>query len=125
MKLLIVDDDQSLCEMLEAHFGDECACDILVARNAQEALERLEHERPEGMLLDVNLGKGLTGFDVLERARRISPETKVIMITGSNDYESIENARKLGAVDYVTKPFTFEYLEETVAAKIAKHVTQV
>jgi response regulator of citrate/malate metabolism len=44
------------------------------------------------------------------------------MVTGANDFESIEKAMALGAVDYVTKPFTVEYLEETVDSKIATHL---
>jgi YesN/AraC family two-component response regulator len=82
----------------------------------------LEEQQPEGMLLDVNLGSRLNGFDVLARCQKISPTTKVIMVTGVNDFESIEKAMALGAVDYVTKPFTVEYLEDTVTAKIATHL---
>jgi len=74
------------------------------------------------MLLDINLRSRLNGFDVLARATEISPETKVIMVTGSNDFESVEKALALGAVDYITKPFTVEYLEGTVDSKIARHL---
>jgi two-component system, NtrC family, response regulator AtoC len=122
VKLLIVDDEPDLCEMLQEHFKKNFDCDVLTATTGGKALELLETLAPEGMLLDVNLGSRLSGFDVLERARRISPATKVIMVTGVNDMESIEKARKLGAVDYVTKPFTVDYLENTVAAKIATHL---
>jgi YesN/AraC family two-component response regulator len=69
-----------------------------------------------------NLRSRLNGFDVLTRASEISPATKVIMVTGANDFESVEKAMMLGAVDYVTKPFTVEYLEETVDSKIAAHL---
>jgi DNA-binding NtrC family response regulator len=44
------------------------------------------------------------------------------MVTGVNDFDSIERASELGAVDYITKPFTVDYLENTVATKIAKHL---
>jgi response regulator of citrate/malate metabolism len=44
------------------------------------------------------------------------------MVTSVNDFESIEKAMELGAVDYITKPFTVEYLEETVHLKIATHL---
>src|SRR5689334_21390465 len=102
MKLLIVDDDEDLCEMLKQHFKKKFDCDVLVRHNPREALELLESDRPEGMLLDVNLKSRLNGFDVLARARDVSPGTKVIMMTGVNDFESIEKAWALGAVDYVT-----------------------
>jgi DNA-binding response OmpR family regulator len=119
MKLLIVDDDADLCRMLKDYFEDRFDGKVLTTTTAGEALRLLEELQPEGMLLDVNLGTRLTGFDVLARTRELSPATKVIMVTGVNDFESIEKATALGAVDYVTKPFTVEYLEDTVTAKIA------
>ena len=54
--------------------------------------------------------------------RELRPATKGIMVTRVNDFESIEKAQAQGAVDYVTKPFTVDYLAETVAARIAKHL---
>jgi DNA-binding response OmpR family regulator len=122
MKLLIVDDETALCKMLQEHFEKHFECEVFTANTPGDALELLEEELPEGMLLDVNLKSRLTGFDVLARAREISPGTKVIMVTSVNDFESIEKAMELGAVDYVTKPFTVDYLEETVTSKIATHL---
>jgi DNA-binding response OmpR family regulator len=122
MKLLIVDDDAALCEMLEEHFEKKFDCKVLIANTSREALQCLETEQPDGMLLDVNLGTRSNGFDVLARVQQISPATKVIMVTGDSDFESIEKARELGAVDYITKPFSVEYLEDTVDAKIAGHL---
>jgi len=122
MKLLIVEDDADLCRMLKDHFEDRFDGRILVANTAGEAFRLLEEHQPAGMLLDVNLGQRLTGFDVLERIRMLSPATKVIMVTAVNDFESVEKAMSLGAVDYVTKPFTVDYLEDTVTAKIATHL---
>jgi DNA-binding NtrC family response regulator len=95
---------------------------VFTATTPGDALRLLEQLQPEGMLLDINLRSRLNGFDVLSRAAEISPGTKVIMVTGTNDFESIEKALVLGAVDYITKPFTVEYLEETVDNKIATHL---
>ncbi len=81
MKLLIVDDETALCKMLQEHFEKHFECEVLTANTPGDALELLEEELPEGMLLDVNLKSRLTGFDVLARARQISPATKVIMVT--------------------------------------------
>jgi DNA-binding response OmpR family regulator len=122
MKLLIVDDDRDLREMLREHLEAHFDCKVLMAGSPRDVLQVLETEQPEGMLLDVNLGSRLNGFDVLARTREASPGTKVIMVTGVNDLDSIEKARELGAVDYITKPFTVDYLENTVATKIAKHL---
>src|SRR6476661_5090212 len=98
MKLLVVDDEADLCKMLREHFEARFDCDVFTASTAKEALDLLGTLLPEGMLLDVNLGSRLNGFDVLARARQISPTTKVIMVTGVNDMLSIEKAMTLGAV---------------------------
>jgi two-component system NtrC family response regulator len=122
MKLLIVDDEPDLCQLLQEHFEEHFEGDVLTATTPGEALRLLEELQPEGMLLDINLRSRLDGFDVLARASEISPTTKIIMVTGNNDFESVERALMLGAVDYITKPFTVGYLEETVDAKIARHL---
>ena len=122
MKLLIVDDEVELCGLLREHFEDHFDGEVFTATTPGEALRLLEELQPEGMLLDINLRSRLSGFDVLARASDLSPATKVIMVTGANDFESIEKAMMLGAVDYITKPFTVEYLEETVDSKIATHL---
>lgn len=121
MKLLIVDDEPDLCLLLQDHFEGDY--EVFTATTPREALRLLEELQPEGMLLDVNLRSKLNGFDVLSRAGEISSLTKVIMVTGVHDFESIEKAMALGAVDYITKPFTVDYLQETVDAKIARHLT--
>jgi len=122
MKLLIVDDEADLCHMLQEHFEEHFDGEVFSATAPGEALRLLEELQPDGMLLDVNLKSRLTGFDILARAAEISPTTKVIMVTSVNEFESIEKAMDLGAVDYITKPFTVEYLEETVDTKIATHL---
>jgi DNA-binding NtrC family response regulator len=123
MKLLIVDDEVDLCSLLQEHFKDHFDGEIFTATTPGEALRLLEELQPEGMLLDLNLRSRLNGFDVLARAAEISPATKVIMVTGSNDFESVARAMALGAVDYITKPYSVEYLEETVDKKIAAYLT--
>ncbi|PWU13101.1 MAG: hypothetical protein C5B50_20070 [Verrucomicrobia bacterium] len=122
MRLLIVDDEADLCGLLKDHFEEHFKGEVFTSTTPAEALRLLDELQPEGMLLDINLRSKLNGFDVLARAREISPATKVIMVTGINDFESVEKAMALGAVDYITKPFTVDYLEETVDAKIARHL---
>jgi DNA-binding response OmpR family regulator len=122
MILLIVDDDLDLGHLLSEHFEQSFDAHVFAASTPGEALRLLEELKPEGMLLDINLRSKLNGFDILARAKELSPATKVIMVTSVNEFESVEKALALGAVDYITKPFTVEYLEETVDAKIAQHL---
>jgi DNA-binding NtrC family response regulator len=122
MILLVVDDEVDLCRLLADHFEEHFEAQVFTASAPGDALRLVEELHPDGMLLDVNLRSRLNGFDVLARVGEISPTTKVIMVTSVNDFESVEKAMQLGAVDYITKPFTVEYLEETVDAKIARHL---
>ena len=123
MKLLIVDDELDLCNLLSEHFEEHFEdTKVFTATTPGDALRLLEELQPEGMLLDINLRSRLTGFDILARLNELSPATKVIMVTTVSDFESVEKAMELGAVDYITKPFTVEYLEQTVDAKIARHL---
>ena len=122
MKLLIVDDEPDLCSLLQEHFDNHFGGEIFTATTPGEALRLLGELRPEGLLLDIDLRSRLNGFDVLARAAELSPATKTIIITGANDFESVERAFALGAVDYITKPFTVAYLEEIVDSKIATHL---
>ena len=122
MILLVVDDEVDLCSLLADHFEEHFDADVFTANTPGDALKLLEELHPDGMLLDVNLRSRINGFDILARLPEISPTTKVIMVTSVNDFESVEKAMQLGAVDYITKPFTVEYLEETVDAKIARHL---
>lgn len=122
MKLLIVDDEADLCNLLAEHFEGHFDAEVFTANTPGEALRLLEEQQPEGMLLDINLGTRLNGLDILARQPELSPATKVIMVTSVNEFSTIERAMELGAVDYITKPFTADYLEEAVNKKIAQHL---
>src|SRR5215470_18839577 len=98
MRLLIVDDEFNLCQMLKEHFEDHFETEVFTATAPGEALRLLEELQPEGMLLDINLRSRLTGFDILARLKELSPATKVIMVTTVSDFESVEKAMELGAV---------------------------
>ena len=122
MKLLIIDDESDLCRLLAEHFEEHFDLEVFTATKPTEALKLIRELQPEGLLLDINLRSRITGFDILARLPEISPTTKTIMVTGVNDFQSVEMAMELGAVDYVTKPFTVEYLEQTVDEKITRHL---
>ena len=122
MTLLIVEDELALATLLQDHFEEHFEGQVFVATTPAEALRLLDEIQPDGMFLDIDLRSRLDGFDILSRATELSPSTKTIMVTATNDFESIEKALALGAVDYITKPFTVKYLEETVDRKITSHL---
>lgn len=82
-----------------------------------EEEEALAHARDNAVdlaILDIKLKK-MTGVEVLEELRRVSPETKVIMLTGYPTLETARHTQSLGAVDYCVKPIDKDELEEKVA----------
>jgi DNA-binding NtrC family response regulator len=103
VRLLIVDDEQSirkLCMAIGASLGFESA----EAESAEAALAYLETESPDIILLDRQLG-GMSGDDLLRQIKSMLPRTEVAIITGHGSIESAVEAMKLGAYDYITKPF--------------------
>lgn len=111
-RILIIDDKQSIIEILETALNERGYI-TASASNGAEALEKLAHEEFELVLCDVRL-PDVEGTEILKEIIRKKAGTAVIMITA---YGSIENAiecMKLGAYDYVTKPFNLNEIREVV-----------
>ncbi|MFZ5877472.1 MAG: HD domain-containing phosphohydrolase [Nitrospirota bacterium] len=106
--LLIVDDDPNIRELLAAkltHLGYLCR----TADGADHALSILEREPIHLVLSDIMM-PGLSGIDLLKRLVQCYPETAVVMLTAAADTQMAVQAMKLGAYDYITKPFHLEEL---------------
>jgi len=119
-KLLIVEDEEPLRDMLEEFLKQAGDFKVITATDRKSALAALEEHQPAGMLLDVMLPTKPDGLEILAAARRVSPHTRTIMVTGTVDLDAIQCAKALGAIDYITKPFTLDYLERTLREKIAE-----
>lgn len=111
-QILIVDDDQSIREMLEILLRKEDFIPTAVA-SADEALEHLRNLSFDLVICDIKLREG-NGVTLLEKARTICPETLFVMITAFASSETAIEALKLGAYDYITKPFNVEKLLNVV-----------
>ena len=109
-KLLVVDDVQTNVLLLKALLSKE-GYGILVANNGQEALEVIRNENPDLILLDVMM-PGMDGFEVAERLKseEFRCEIPIIFLTALDDTQSIVNGFKLGAGDFISKPFRKEEL---------------
>jgi DNA-binding response OmpR family regulator len=119
LKILVVDDQIGIASFLFDFFNKK-GYDVLQARNAKKAIKLVEKEKPPIVLLDIRLGWGKNGIDVLKEIKTLQPKTKVIMMTGVKEEEIMNKALELGADDYITKPFSLSYLEKVVALKILK-----
>jgi signal transduction histidine kinase len=122
VKLLVVDDDVDLCKNLKAFFERE-NFRVDVAHDGPAALQGLEHIHPHLVFLDIGL-PGLSGVEVLKQIKLKDPSVRVIMITGQAEEELQRQACILGADDYVTKPFSVEYLRKDVLEKLQRHLWQ-
>lgn len=115
-KLLVVDDEHDVCDFLRTFFKER-GFHVFTALNADEALSIAKRESPELILLEIQL-KGMDGLAVLKHIRELDRRPKVIIMTALNDEEKMHEAYKLGAVDYITKPLTLDYLEDTVGKNL-------
>ncbi len=107
--LLLVDDDSSLLETLKMHFEDrldKAGNPFLVtaAGHGKEALRLVERDKPDLIILDMMLPDG-SSLDILPTFRKLAPNSPVIIITAHYDMETTIRAMKLGAFDYLHKPF--------------------
>ena len=110
--VLVVDDEHLIRWSLEQQLRRE-GYGVLLAETGAEALQKAQAEGPDLVLLDVRLPDA-DGLEILERLRMANPEAPVIMITAHGGVESAVRAMKLGAHDYVIKPFDVEELKLTV-----------
>ena len=111
-KLLVVDDENDICDFVKAFFKDR-GFHVFTALNGEEALSIAKRERPDLVLLDIKM-KGMDGLAALKHIRELDRSIKIIMVTALEDQDKMREAYKLGACDYITKPLILDYLEETV-----------
>ncbi len=109
VRFLIVDDHQSirkLCMTVGASLGFHC----MDAESAQAALAYLETDSPDIILADLMM-PNMTGLEFLPRVKQILPRTEIAIMTGHGSIETAVQAMRLGAYDYITKPFRIEELK--------------
>jgi DNA-binding response OmpR family regulator len=116
-QLLVVDDEEAITAVLEEHFR-ACGYAVDVAHNGADALLLAAARRPDAVLLDITM-PGADGAEVLARLRAVDPTVAVVMLTGNGDHDLARRLLRLGAVDYVPKPFDLDMLEGVVAAAVA------
>ena len=117
-KILYVDDDVTLRELVRDQlttlgYAMEEAEDGLVA------MEKLQSNKFDLMLLDINM-PGKTGIDVLKFIKDKALKCRVIMLTGRVGFNVASESMRLGADEYITKPFNLDYLNGAIKRVLAK-----
>lgn len=121
MKALVVDDDRVLADLVAFTLRRE-GFQIVQAHDGQSALQRWSEEQPDIVILDVNLPKttpALDGFTVCRRIREVS-ETPIILLTVREEEDDIVYGLKMGADDYIPKPFSPRQLVARVEAVLRR-----
>ena len=111
-RILLVDDEEIVLRSCQRILGD--AYDIDTARDGLAALGKVNEKDYDVLVLDIKMPK-MDGIEVLRRVKEARPDIDVIMITGLHEIGTAVKAMKLGALDYLPKPFEPEELEMTVA----------
>lgn len=116
IRLLLVDDEEGITGALKDFFQQRGFL-VETANSGEDAIEIVKKTKIDIMFLDMKM-RGMDGLEVLEKIKHINKDIKVIMLTILEDEGIIDKAKKLGAEEYITKPFRLDYLEEVVIKKV-------
>ena len=107
-KILAIDDEQNIRTLIANELTLE-GFGVTTAKSGEEGLRLCDKEKFDVVLLDIRLPK-MNGIEVLRRLKEKTPDVRVIMITAYGDIKTAVESMKLGAQDYVTKPFKLSEL---------------
>src|SRR5512137_1591228 len=111
--ILIVDDDSSFRRILEYNLQEE-GYEVLSASSGEAGLVLFKEQNPDLVVTDMKM-EGISGIDLLNNIKSLSPDTLVIIITAFGAVEDAVEAMKLGAYDYITKPVNRDELKLVVS----------
>ncbi|HTY37230.1 MAG TPA: sigma-54 dependent transcriptional regulator [Bacteroidota bacterium] len=112
-RILVVDDEESITFLLKTELDELSDFDVDVAPNGTEAINLIQSTIYDIVLLDIKMPR-VSGIDVLRFINEHSPATQVIMLTNLNDYKTAIETIKLGAYDFISKPYETAQLLATV-----------
>ena len=114
--ILIVDDEQDTRDVLRDYLSNRIECKIIEAANGYEAIEKLQNEPIDLILLDIKM-PGISGTEVIEKARKISKDTGIIVIT---KYDGSMVSKQVGqsGADYIPKPLSLKVVRAKVEEKL-------
>ncbi len=116
-KILVVDDEKSIREILRIFLKNE-GYSVSVASNGAVAIEDIKKDIFDLIITDMKMPKA-SGLDLLKSAKQVSPDTIVIIVTAFGNTDSAVEAMKLGAYDYIQKPFQ---MDEIRLKRCASHL---
>ncbi len=117
-RILIVDDEVEITEILADLLSEDYEC--VRAGSAEQALSQLADNQFQLVISDITM-PGMTGLEMIPHVKKGSPDTVVVMISGMQTVESAIGALRLGAFDYLMKPFDLRQVEAVVKRALEHH----
>jgi DNA-binding NtrC family response regulator len=114
-KVLVVDDDETIRDTLYELLSENYLCQT--AETAEKAFARLEADSYDVVLTDISM-PGLSGLELLGSVLQKYPTTPVIIISGIGDQEHAQGLIRIGAFDFLLKPFSLEVVEKSVSRAV-------
>jgi DNA-binding response OmpR family regulator len=114
----VVDNDKDVCDFT-VRFFEERNFEISSATSGKDALQAIKKYRPDIVLLEIDL-KDIRGAEILRRIRIINRSTTIIIVSGIDDLEIIDKAKRWGAIAYLTKPILLNELMDTVLRHLGR-----
>ena len=114
LKILITDDSQLLGKKLRAEL-EGLGCEVIEAENGKEAVMKDLQEKPDGIFLDIVMPE-VGGIEALQVIREVNPEIPVIMLSSAGTPQKLMETLKMGALDFIQKPYTSEQIKKALAA---------
>ena len=122
VKLLLVDDEKGITDSLKSFFAQRGFA-VDTADSGEKAIEKVKKDKPDIVFLDIRM-RGMSGLEALKEIKKIDSNIRAIMLTILEDKETVEQAKALGADEYITKPFKVDYLEQVVINKVQELVKE-
>ena len=116
-RIVIIEDELEVAESLKEYFESH-GFEAAAASTGEKGLELIVSHKPHLVILDLRLGSGLSGLEVLRRAKAAKSDAEIIVVSAVNDLNVADMARGLGASGYLTKPFVIEELERLVVSQL-------
>jgi DNA-binding NtrC family response regulator len=113
-RLLVVDDDRAILTLVGSVALGE-GFDVATTIDGADALQQLSTRPADLVLVDLRM-PGVTGLEVLKAIRDVNPRSRVVLMSGHATIDSAVTAVKLGAMDYLTKPFDLQRLRQLLSA---------
>lgn len=115
--LLVIEDELEIIDVLRDYFKRH-GVTVISASTGEEGLVLLEQKKPDLVLLDMKLGAGISGMEVLMKARALDTKAQIVVVTAVDDENVSKLAIGLGASGYVTKPLTVQEIEKVVLSRL-------